>query len=178
MAIDPATTSPSMQQSPEERLFALLGTEGQLLISTAESCTGGNIAARITSVAGSSLYMQGGIVSYSNSSKQHLLGVDPEILASVGAVSPECARAMAEGTRRAYGSDGAVATTGIAGPGGATARKPVGLVYIARSIGDETLVEEHHFPGDRREITAAATNRALEWLVSGVEHALASSQRD
>ena len=161
--------------SPEARLFSLLGERGQLQVATAESCTGGNVAARLTSIAGSSTYVQGGLVTYSNDAKANLLGVSREILATVGAVSPECAIAMAEGARRAYHADLAVSTTGIAGPSGATARKPVGLVYIAIADGAETRVESHTFPGDRAAITRAATDRALELLVEGVERALAAS---
>jgi len=166
---------PTTQALPEERLFSLLGERGQLQVATAESCTGGNVAARLTSIAGSSAYVQGGLVTYSNDAKVNLLGVSREILASVGAVSPECAVAMAEGARRAYHADLAVSTTGIAGPSGATARKPVGLVYIAIADGAETRVESHTFPGDRAAITRAATDRALELLVEGVERALSAS---
>ncbi|MCC6703366.1 MAG: CinA family protein [Thermomicrobiales bacterium] len=172
MANDPL---PTTQPTPEDRLFALLGERGQLQVATAESCTGGNVAARLTSIAGSSAYVQGGLVTYSNDAKANLLGVSREMLASVGAVSPECAIAMAEGARRAYHADLAVSTTGIAGPSGATARKPVGLVYIAIADGAETRVESHTFPGDRAAITRAATDRALELLVEGVERALAAS---
>ena len=168
----PPATSPT-STPPEERLLALLGESGALQIATAESCTGGNVAARLTSVSGSSAYVQGGIVSYSNDSKARLLGVPREILDSVGAVSAECALAMAEGARRAYSADIGISTTGISGPGGATARKPVGLVYIALSIGNESSVEEHRFTGDRHAITLAATNRALALLVDAVERALA-----
>ena len=96
-----------------------------------------------------------------------------EILRAKGAVSEECARAMAEGARRALGAEVAVATTGIAGPGGATARKPVGLAYVALAGGEATRVEEHRFSGDRQAVMEAATERALELLVDGVERALA-----
>jgi PncC family amidohydrolase len=95
--------------------------------------------------AGSSAYVLGGIVAYANEAKAALLGVPAEVLESRGAVSAECARAMAVGARRAFGSDWAVATTGIAGPGGATARKPVGLVYIATVGEGFDRVEEHRF---------------------------------
>ncbi len=101
--------------------------------STAESCTGGGIALGITSISGSSDYMQGGIVAYSNEIKRRLLQVSRETLDSVGAVSESCAREMARGVRQAIGTDVGISSTGIAGPGGATARKPVGLVYIAVS---------------------------------------------
>ena len=143
-----------------------------LSIATAESCTGGGVAARLTSVAGSSDYFLGGIVAYSNDAKASLLGVAPQTLANPGAVSAQCAREMAEGTRRALGTDFAVATTGIAGPGGATARKPVGLVYIALAAPDGVTVEEFRFGGDRAGVTDAATEAALSMLLSGIERHL------
>lgn len=158
---------------PEERLFSLLGESGAITVATAESCTGGNVAARLTSVAGSSAYVLGGIVAYSNEVKMSLLGVPEGVIETEGAVSAACALAMADGARRALGAELAVSTTGIAGPTGATARKPVGLVYIALAIGDHATVEEHHFSGDRAAVTEAATARALALLVRGAEEALA-----
>ncbi len=164
---------PAARPAPEVRLNELLGGEAAATVATAESCTGGGVARRITGVPGSSAYFLGGIVAYANGAKRDLLGVAEEILRGKGAVSEECARAMAEGARRALGAEVAVATTGIAGPGGATARKPVGLVYVALAGGEATLVEEHRFSGDRRAVMEAATERALELLVDGVERALA-----
>jgi len=158
--------------SPEARILQLLGSGGLLAVSTAESCTGGNVSARLTSVSGSSAYVLGGITAYANSAKAALLGVSREILETVGAVSEECAAAMAEGSLRAFGSDIAVSTTGIAGPGGATERKPVGLVYIAVAGRGTTVVEEHHFPGDRAAVTNAATDRALALLLKRIEQVL------
>lgn len=158
----------------EVRLHALLAAtargQGAMTLATAESCTGGNVAARITSIAGSSDYFLGGIVSYSNDAKANLLGVSRETLETRGAVSAECAREMAEGARRALGADLAVSTTGIAGPGGATERKPVGLVYIAVAGPDGTRSEEFHFPGGRAVVTDAATEAALLMLFRAVEH--------
>jgi PncC family amidohydrolase len=163
-----------LAQSPaEERLNALLAglAEGQPRVSlaAAESCTGGNVAARITAIAGSSDYFLGSIVSYSNEAKSSLLGVSQEILDTRGAVSAECARAMAAGARRVFGANLAVATTGIAGPSGATARKPVGLVYIALAGPDGVAIEEFHFPGGRKTITDAATEAALLMLLRAAE---------
>jgi PncC family amidohydrolase len=157
---------------PEERISHRLGASGSLTVATAESCSGGNVVARLTSISGSSAYVLGGICAYANSAKQGLLGVPADVLARVGAVSEECAAAMAEGARRAYGADIAVSTTGVAGPLGGTARKPVGLVYIAVAGQGETTVEEHHFSGDRTAVTKAATDRALELLYERIESAL------
>lgn len=139
-----------------------------ITVTTAESCTGGNIAHHVTSRAGSSGYFVGGVVSYANDVKQRVLGVPQAILESPGAVSVPCARAMAEGARTLLGADIAVSTTGIAGPEGGTARKPVGLVYIGLATATETIVEEHVFPGDRAAVIDAATQRALELLINGV----------
>jgi PncC family amidohydrolase len=171
------TESPGRDQSEiESRIHALLAaTEGvpsSVKLATAESCTGGGVAARITSVAGASEYFLGGIVAYANDAKVKLLGVSPDTLATQGAVSAACAREMAEGARRALGSDLAVSTTGIAGPGGATARKPVGLVYIALAGPNGVQAEEFHFPGGRAVITDAATEVALLMLVRGIERAM------
>jgi nicotinamide-nucleotide amidase len=141
-------------------------------VATAESCTGGGVAARLTSVAGSSNYFLGGIVAYSNEAKESLLGVSSETLATRGAVSAECAREMAEGARRAFGASFGVSTTGIAGPSGATERKPVGLVYIALAGPDGISVEEFHFPGGRAVVTDAATEAALLLLWRGLERQL------
>lgn len=106
-------------------------TQRRQTLATAESCTGGSIAARFTAMPGASAYFLCGVVAYSNESKNNLLGVDPETIASRGAVSEEVARQMAEGARRITGADYAVATTGIAGPAGGTEQKPVGTVWMA-----------------------------------------------
>jgi len=151
--------------TPEQELLELLGEQDEITVATAESCTGGNVAGRITRVGGSSAYMQGGIVSYSNDAKANLLGVPRSILENPGAVSAECARAMAEGARKALDATFAVSTTGIAGPSGGTDRKPVGLVYIAVSGPNGTEVEEHIFAGDRAQVIDGATQRAMEMLV-------------
>jgi len=158
----------------EVRLHALLGLDVGVTVAAAESCTGGNVAHRITTVAGSSVYFLGSIVSYANSAKMSLLGVSEEILETKGAVSEECARAMVEGVRRAFGADVAVATTGIAGPGGGTARKPVGLVYIASTGPSGVICREYHFSGDRLAVIDAATEAALEMLLVEAERAVAS----
>ena len=165
-------------ESPEARLNTLLADNPRLTIAAAESCSGGEVAHRITAVAGSSAYFLGSIVAYSNGAKASLLGVPHTILDTQGAVSDACARAMAEGARRAFGADVAVSTTGIAGPGGATARKPVGLVCVACAGPTGTVADEHHFPGDRTAVVAAAAEAALRLLLETVETALATDAAD
>ena len=138
--------------------------------ATAESCTGGGIALGITSIAGSSDYMLGGVVAYANETKRSLLQVRQATLDSVGAVSDECAREMARGVREAIGTDVGIASTGIAGPGGATARKPVGLVYIAVSTPEALVVRELRLSGDRQHIMRVSAGMALELAVSTIEN--------
>jgi PncC family amidohydrolase len=142
-----------------------------ITIGTAESCPGGNIAHQITSVSGSSGYFLGGVVSYANQVKHGVLGVPESVLENPGAVSEPCARAMAEGARRLLGVDIAVSTTGIAGPLGGTARKPVGTVYFAVSSNAGTIAEHEVFPGDRAAVIEAATRRALEMLIDATSSA-------
>ena len=128
-------------------------------ISTAESCTGGSIAALLTSVAGSSEYFLGSVVSYANSVKAGVLGVDEKIIEEHGAVSSECVAAMAEGVRKLTGSDFSIATSGIAGPGGGSDAKPVGLVWIGVSSHKSTETFSMVFKGDRkRNIERFAAN--------------------
>ena len=112
-----------------ERLVGVLAEKG-MTCATAESCTGGGVGYTITSVSGASAVFWGGVISYDNSVKRDVLGVPEEVLATKGAVSSECAAAMAEGARRLLKTDLAVSLTGIAGPGGGTAEKPVGLVWF------------------------------------------------
>ncbi len=138
--------------------------ESGATLATAESCTGGLIASRITDVPGASEYFAGGVVAYSNEIKQQVLGVPAELLIAHGAVSEECARAMAEGVREAFGSDWGVATTGIAGPGGGTDDKPVGLIFIAVADGNETVCERGNWPGTRDQFKARVSQYALNIL--------------
>jgi len=145
------------------QVIRLLTQAGQTL-ACAESCTGGMVAARLTDCAGASAAFLGAVVAYANAVKQALLGVDAALLAAEGAVSAPCAAAMAEGVRARLGSDWGVATTGIAGPGGATPSKPVGLVFIAVSGTDGTVVERNQFDGDRAAVRQQAADRALELL--------------
>ena len=143
--------------------------EARLKLATAESCTGGLVAAALTDIAGSSDVVERGFVTYSNQAKSELLGIPAAMIAAHGAVSAQVATAMVQGALSRAPVDLAVSVTGIAGPGGATPGKPVGLVYfgIARK-GGTARVERHTFHGDRAAIRAAATERALELLLEAV----------
>jgi nicotinamide-nucleotide amidase len=149
---------------------ALEGAVGKLLkvkkltLGLAESCTGGLLGHRITEVPGSSDYFLGGVVTYANELKKSSLGVPEEFLKRFGAVSPQVARAMAQGVRRFTGSDLGLAITGIAGPAGGNRKKPVGLVYIALSISKGTKVFRYLFSGDRSTIKFKASQAALDLL--------------
>jgi nicotinamide-nucleotide amidase len=134
-------------------------------LATAESCTGGAIAAALTDVAGSSDVFERGFVVYSNEAKSEMLGVPAALIARHGAVSEEVAAAMAEGALAHSRADAVVSVTGIAGPGGGTATKPVGLVYIGCARrGGRPAVERRVFAGDRSAVRAATVERALELL--------------
>jgi len=133
-------------------------------VSVAESCTGGLVANRLTNVPGSSLYFKQGIVAYSNEVKMKILGVDGASLKKFGAVSREVAREMADGCKRIGAVDFALGITGIAGPGGGSPKKPVGLVYIAVATPEETTVQEKRFIGQRLQIKEQAANCAIDML--------------
>jgi len=133
---------------PEEIVGRLLRRQGKTL-STAESCTGGYIAHKITEIAGSSDYYKGSVVAYSNEIKHKILGVSDDDLEKYGAVSEPVIRQMAEGVRRKFGTDYALATSGIAGPGGGTPEKPVGTVWIALATPERTVARKYRF-GDHR----------------------------
>lgn len=142
-------------------LLAALEARGQTL-ATAESCTGGLIAAALTAIAGSSSVVMAGYVTYSNAAKVRMVGVAESSLAAHGAVSEAVAREMAEGALARTEVDTALSCTGIAGPGGATPGKPVGLVFIGCARrGAPTVVERHVFPGDRAAVRAATVAAAL-----------------
>ena len=151
-----------------EKLVKIL-TEKNLTCATAESCTGGGVGYAITSVSGASAVFWGGIISYDNSVKCGSLGVSAEILKTTGAVSQECAAAMADGVRQRMGTDLAVSITGIAGPGGGSAEKPVGLVWfgVASKFGSRT--EKMIFPGDRDSVRGSAIEHALCLLLAAAE---------
>jgi len=137
----------------------------KLKVATAESCTGGLVASALTDIAGSSDVVERGFVVYSNQAKIDLLGVRDELIARVGAVSEEVARAMAEGGLANSAADICVAITGIAGPGGGSPDKPVGLVHLACARkGRATLHDRRVFPGDRAAVRGASVDRALELI--------------
>jgi nicotinamide-nucleotide amidase len=134
-------------------------------LATAESCTGGLLAARITERPGSSAYFAGGVVSYSNEAKSELLGVDPALIEEHGAVSTQVAEAMADGALTRFGADFAVAITGVAGPGGGTEGKPVGYVcWCVKGSNGEALVRDTRLPGDRADIRDRSTTVAMHLL--------------
>lgn len=147
-----------------------LAREKNITFGTAESCTGGLISAAITDISGASAVFWGGIVSYDNRVKEHLLGVEHETLVTLGAVSAKTAEQMAVGAVRALSVDFAVSVTGIAGPGGGTPEKPVGLVYIAvASTKGVIAVKENHFKGEREEVRRQTVETALSMLISAIE---------
>lgn len=148
----------------EAEIGALLKAQGRTL-ATAESCTGGLLGHRITNVPGSSTYYLGGVIAYANEAKEALLGVRRETLLAHGAVSAETALEMARGARQRLGADMAVAVTGIAGPSGGSADKPVGLVYIALSAPDGERWERHVWPGNRLENKERSAEAALRLLL-------------
>lgn len=147
----------------ENQIGRKLSEKGQTL-STAESCSGGLIAHRITNIAGSSAYFLGGLITYSNEAKMDLLDIPLSDLESEGAVSEEVAGAMAEGARRRFGADYGIGVTGIAGPGGGTREKPVGLVYIGIAGPQKTKITKNLFEGDRETIKQKTADKALELL--------------
>jgi nicotinamide-nucleotide amidase len=141
-------------------------------IATAESCTGGLVAAALTSIAGASEAYVGSVVSYANEVKTGLLGVSEDMLRAVGAVSEEVALAMACGACKAVGASYAVSITGVAGPGGGTEIKPVGTVWIGVASEKEHHACLYHFAGTRAQIRQAATEAALQNLLGFVQHSV------
>jgi nicotinamide-nucleotide amidase len=147
-----------------EEVVGELLRKQRLTLSTAESCTGGSIADRLTDVPGSSDYFQGGAIAYSNELKKSLLGVTEAVLRKFGAVSSEAVIQMAKGAQEHFGSDCALATSGIAGPGGGSEAKPVGLVYVGLATPKKTEAAEFHFIGTRRMIKVQTAVHALDLL--------------
>ena len=152
-----------MDEKLEEAVGRLL-TERNLTLALGESCTGGLVAHRLTNVPGSSSYVLGGIIAYSNEAKERLLGVRHETLEEHGAVSAETAIEMARGARATLGADVGLSVTGIAGPGGGTPEKPVGLAYVALSAGNWEQVERLVWSGSREENKAQSAEAALAML--------------
>lgn len=141
-----------------------------LILATAESCTGGGIAQAVTAIAGSSAWFDRGFVTYSNASKIEMLGVSPQLIDQYGAVSEGVVRAMTQGALAASKADWAVAVSGIAGPGGGSAEKPVGTVWLAwQQRGFLSSVECAHFQGDRTSIREQTIKRALDVLIGRLQ---------
>ena len=154
----------SSGNTPMEKVVGALLRIKKKTVSVAESCTGGKITARLTNIPGSSAYFMGGVVVYSNSSKVNILKVKEETLMEKGAVSEDVAKEMAQRVREIFSTDLGVSVTGIAGPGGGTPEKPVGLVYIALNDGENSRVKRNLFPGDRESVREKATLTALDLL--------------
>jgi nicotinamide-nucleotide amidase len=154
-------------EGEDETLEAMTGrllAERRATLAVAESCTGGMIGELLTAVPGSSAYFKGGVVAYWNDAKAALLGVPDEVLAEHGAVSEPTARAMAEGVRARFGTDLAVATTGISGPTGGTPEKPVGLVYVALATSAGSEVRELRLAFDRERNRRLTAQIAIDWV--------------
>ncbi len=141
-----------------------LSTHGKTL-ALAESCTGGLLSALLTEIPGSSKVFTHGYVSYANAAKVQMLGVDPALIAEHGAVSEPVARAMADGALQNSGVDFALSITGIAGPDGGSAAKPVGLVFIGLASKDGTTAHQYHFAGDRQAIRLQTVSAAVSLLI-------------
>jgi nicotinamide-nucleotide amidase len=139
-------------------------------LATAESCTGGRVAGVVTAVAGSSAWFDRGFVTYSNAAKHEMLGVAPELITAHGAVSESVARAMVEGAKARSAAECALSVTGVAGPGGGTPAKPVGMVCFGWLVPDRApVVATRHFPGDREDVRAASVHLALAGLLALLE---------
>ncbi len=139
--------------------------DSEYTLAVAESCTGGLLGAAITSVSGSSRYFRGGIIAYSNEIKHDLLGIPTATLDRFGAVSEETVKAMLNGVARLFSVQCAAAVSGIAGPGGGTEEKPVGLVYYGTRVGGKIRVERQIFTGDRNSVRNQATEAILSQLI-------------
>jgi len=152
----------------KQKLISLL-SQKNISISTAESCTGGMLGATLTSIPGISQYYGYGFVTYSNDAKQKLIGVKENTLLKYGAVSSQTAMEMAEGALKVSGSDIAVSATGIAGPGGGTAKKKVGLVYIAYASKEKSIYKELNLSGDRESIRIQTVSDILNLIIEQLD---------
>lgn len=150
---------------PLEEQVANLLKENNLKITCAESCTGGLISGRLVNVSGISDNYEAGVVTYANKAKERFLNVPHEMLEEHGAVSSQVAEAMARGAIHLAGADVSIAVTGIAGPGGGTPEKPVGLVYMACCINGEVTVRKHIFDGDRQAVRECTVQEALKLVI-------------
>ncbi len=148
-----------------EKQIAKILTEKQKTLSMAESCTGGLVAHRLTNIPGSSTYFMGGIIAYANRIKKRNLKVPPRILNQEGAVSARVARLMAQNCRSFFRTDFSIGITGIAGPTGATPKKPIGLTFIAISSRKQTLCKKYIFKGSRLAVKKKAVDKALLLLL-------------
>lgn len=151
---------------PLETKIAKLLTKSKKTLSTAESCTGGLLADRLTNVPGSSNFFNLGVVTYANQAKSKLLKISPKTIQKHGAVSKQVALAMAKGVRKILHSDFGIGITGIAGPSGATKNKPVGLVYIAISSKNKSICVKSIFKGTRTSVKSQAATKTLKLLLN------------
>ncbi|MGB7574211.1 MAG: nicotinamide-nucleotide amidohydrolase family protein [Thermodesulfobacteriota bacterium] len=158
-----------MSNSLQKTIGDLLRNRGWTL-SIAESCTGGLISDRITNVSGSSDYFEGGMVTYSNESKAGHLGIPLDYIKKYGAVSPQVAKKMAQGVRKAFSTTFGLSTTGVAGPTGGTKRSPVGRVFIGIASGKRTWVKKLDLKGSRRGIKEKTTEKALQFFYGKIGH--------
>jgi PncC family amidohydrolase len=147
-----------------EKAIGDLLREREWTLSIAESCTGGLICDRITDITGSSDYFEGGVVTYSNESKAKYLEITLNYIKRYGAVSPQVARKMAQGVRKAFGTTFGLSTTGVAGPTGGTKRAPIGRVFIGLANGRKTWVRKEDLRGSRKEIKRKASEKALQYF--------------
>lgn len=154
---------------PAEYLVNLLKEKGKT-ISFAESCTGGMLSEMVTDISGASSVFYGSVVSYDNSIKENVLHVSADILNTFGAVSEECAHAMAEGVKKLMNTDYAISITGIAGPTGGTKDKPVGLVYIGVTDGENTKVYKNIFNGSRQQVRLRSATKALQLIIDFISN--------
>ncbi len=143
--------------------------QNKLSLSAVESCTGGLISKMITEVPGSSIYFKGGLTAYSNEIKLNVLGIKKKTLSSFGVVSPQCAFEMAHRAKKIFKTDFNISTTGIAGPSGATAKKPIGLVYFGLATPTEIKTYKKLFKGDRKHIQKQAANFALNLIFKNIK---------